>query len=225
MKSIVAAIAVVAALVAAPGVARAQAQGQARPSSIRDYETGYVEGIAQSAFGNVTSQSFGAEVGFKYGRRLRIFGEVGDVRDSAPKTLGTGAQLVASALASIQSGAVTYSVRQPVMFGLAGVRYMIPHDDKIEPYVTAGFGIARVKRDVSWTIAGNDVTSTLATYGVALGSDLSGTVNKPMMSAGAGVVWNFHGSVFADLQYRFGRVFDDVAFTVNRVGAGIGVRF
>lgn len=194
--------------------------------SIRDYETGYAEGIAESAFGNVTSQSFGAEVGLNRGPRLRIIVEVGRVGDSAAASLGARAQLVASALTSAQSAAVTYSVRQPVFFGLGGVRYMIPYDESFEPYVLGAVGFARVKRDVSWTVGGTDVTTTIATYGVALGSDLAGTSTNLMWSGGAGVLWNVRTTVFFDLQYRYGRVSDEgQGININRVGAGIGVRF
>ena len=48
-----------------------------------DADHGYVEGVIQSAFGNVTSQSYGAEVGFTVRPNLQVFGEVGRVRDVA----------------------------------------------------------------------------------------------------------------------------------------------
>jgi opacity protein-like surface antigen len=191
-----------------------------------DYDTGYVEGIAQSAFGNVTSQSFGAEAGIHYGPHLRFFGELGLIRDTAADSLGTAAEIIAGYLTQTQSGAVSHSVRQPVFFIGGGVRYVIPYDEEFEPYVVGGFGLSRVKRDVAFSVSDTDVTDTIGSYGVALGSDLSGTSSRPMLNLGGGLVWNARRSLFVDLQYRFGRVYDDgQAFTVNRVGAGIGVRF
>ena len=64
----------------------AQAQGGALPPS-----RGYVEGVAQSAFGNVTSQSFGGEFGVTVHPGVSIFVEGGYVRDAAPASLGAAA--------------------------------------------------------------------------------------------------------------------------------------
>ena len=44
-------------------------------------DRGYVEAVAQSAFGNVTSQSFGAEIGVTVRPELQVFGSFGNVRD------------------------------------------------------------------------------------------------------------------------------------------------
>lgn len=197
---------------------------QAQTTAAAGEYTGYVEGFAQSAFGNVTSQSFGAEAGINYGS-LRFFGELGVIRDTSPDSLGAAAQLIAGYLTRTQTAAVSYSVRQPVLFIGGGVRYVIPYDEEFEPYIVGGFDLARVKRDVGFTVAGTDVTDTIGSVGVALGSDLSGTSSRSMINFGGGLVWNVHGSLFLDLQYRFGRIFDDEAFSVHRVGAGIGLRF
>ncbi len=215
--------AVLAGVLMLSGAASAQS---AQPTSTREVETGYVEGVAQSSFGNVTSQSFGAEAGVNLGRRIRVFAEVGRVRDTAPASLGSGAQLIAGYLTQVQSAAVSFSVRQPALFGSAGVRYLIPYDERIEPYVLGGFGYAQVKRDVRFAVGGSDVTEAIATYGVALGSDLSGTETKPLMMFGGGVVWNFSSVAFADAQYRFGRIFTaGEAMNLSRIGLGVGVRF
>jgi opacity protein-like surface antigen len=79
---------------------------------------------------------------------------------------------------------------------------------------------------VRFLVGGTDVTANLAQYGVVLGSDLSGTFTKPMLTLGGGVAWPFGQRVTADLQYRFGRIFaDNQGINVNRVGVGVGVRF
>lgn len=188
----------------------------------------YLEGFAQSSFGNVTSQAFGVEAGMRIDPRLRVFVEAGLARDTAPKTLGASAQLIAGYLTQVQSSAVAFSVRQPVRFLIGGLRYQIPYDDDddFEPYVLAGFGMASVKRDIGFAIGGSDITDTISTYGVALGRDLSGSVTKGMLSLGGGLVWHVRRPTFFEVQYRFGRVFDEPkGFNVNRVGAGVGVRF
>src|SRR4029453_13056495 len=65
---------------------------------------GYVEGVVQTAFGNVTSQSFGAELGRRIAPPLHVFVEAGQTRDTSPTGLGEDAQLIAGFLAQTQSG-------------------------------------------------------------------------------------------------------------------------
>ena len=209
--------AVLAGMVVLSGVAEAQTSPD---------ELGYVQGIVQSAFGNVTSQSFGAEGGLRVGTNLHVFVEVGRARDTAPDTIGAAAQIIASYLTRIQSAAVTFSVRQPLAFGLAGIRYGVPYSESIEPYVVGGLGLARVTRDVGFTVGGTDVTATIGNYGVALGSDLSGDETKLMITAGGGVVWRLKSGVFFDAGYRYGHAFTDGgSTTVNRIGLGVGLSF
>jgi opacity protein-like surface antigen len=198
----------------------------ARPRSISDYEVGYVEGIVQSAFGNVTSQSFGGEVGFAVRPALQVFVEAGKIRDTAPSSLGPTAQIIAGYLTQTQSGAVSYSVEQPATFALGGIRYVIPYDDEIQPYVVGGAGVAHYTRAVGFSVGGTDVTDTIGQYGVALGTDLSGSSNKAMVTVGGGVVWNVASPLFVDLQYRYGRIFaSGGGINVSRGGIGVGVRF
>lgn len=220
MKSAIA-IAVGAFLVAS--TARAQAPAS---TASADDQTGYVQGVVQSAFGNVTSQSFGVEGGLVVGRRLLAFAELGLVRDTAPSGLGTAAQVIAGYLTQVQTSAVSYSVRQPARFLSAGLKYMIPYRARIEPYVLGGLGLAGVERDVRFSVGGSDVTDAIANYGVVLGRDLAGTETKPMLTVGAGAVWTARSSLFVDAHYRHSRIFTDSQGTpVNRVGLGIGVRF
>lgn len=201
-------------MLAVSGVAHAQT---AVPSK------GYIEGIAQSAFGNVTSQSFGAEGGVSLTETVQIFAEAGLVRDTAPDTIGPAAQKIAVALGAGSA----YSVAQPVNFGLIGLRYNIPMEGRaLHPYISVGGGLAGVKHDVAFQVNGTDVTDKLDTYGVVLGSDLAGTQRKLMISGGAGLVYNITRTILFDATYRFGRIqTDGTATNVQRVGAGIGFRF
>ena len=200
--------------------------GVAHAQSASSESTGFIEGVAQSAFGNVTSQSFGIEGGVMLAPRIAVIAEFGMVRDASPKTLGTTAQVIASSLATLQPAAVTYSVKQPVGFGQVGVRYIIPHSDKLHPYVEVAGGLAKVKRDVRFTAGSTDVTDKLTTYGIVLGTDLAGTESKLMIGGGGGVIYDITKTVIFDASYRFSRINTDPSATnVNRVGAGIGIRF
>lgn len=199
--------------------------GAAYAQSASD-STGFIEGVAQSAFGNVTSQSFGIEGGISIAPKIEIVVDLGMVRDASPKALGTAAQLVAAGLTAVQSGAVSYSVKQPIGFGMIGVRYTIPRSDKLHPYVEATGGMARIKKDVRFTIGGTDVTDNLSKYNAVLGTDLAGTESKLMFGGGVGVVYDITPSFIFDAGYRFNRVASQPdATTVNRIGAGVGYRF
>ena len=84
MKSV---LALMVSAIVLGGVARAQttaggAGGAAEPG------TGYVEVIAQSAFSNVTSQSYGAEAGYTIATGVQVFLEGGRIRDVATADLG-----------------------------------------------------------------------------------------------------------------------------------------
>jgi opacity protein-like surface antigen len=179
-----------------------------------------VEGVAQSAFGNQTSQAYGAEAGITVSRKLQVFVEGGTVRNAAPASQGTAAQAVASGLGA------AYTAKAPVTFGAGGIKYLIPVTSKAQPYILAGAGAARVTQDVHFFVAGSDVTSNVTQLGAVLGTDLSGSQTKPMVSVGAGVVWPVWQRVIIDLQFRYGRVFlPDQGLNLSRAGIGIGYRF
>ncbi len=202
-------------------VCAASASAQSTPFRTQ----GYVEGFAQSAFGNVTSQSFGVEAGVRIVPDLQIFAEGGRTRDIATADIGTAAQKIAGSLAQLQSG-VSYSVKQPVSYIDAGLRWLAPvSNPNIQPYVLAGVGVAQVKQDVHFTVNGTDVTSNLQQYSIVLGTDLSGSFNKPLMVLGGGVEVPLWHRLVADLQFRYGRIFADPGINMSRAGLGLGVRF
>jgi hypothetical protein len=61
---------------------------------------------------------------------------------------------------------------------------------------------------------------------VQLGTDLSGSVTKPMLSLGGGVTWPVWRQLILDFQYRYGRIFaDDQAIVAQRAGVGLGIMF
>jgi opacity protein-like surface antigen len=207
----------------------AQAQQPVAGSSFLDPGRWYAEGVAESAFGNVTSQSYGGEIGMSIGYGLQVFIEGGETRDVATPALGTAAALIAGFLTNPQPGVtneVTFQAKQPVTFGAAGLKYFIPLNSPVLPYIMLGGGVARVKQDVSFAINGTDVTATLPQYGVTLGSDLSGSTTDGLLTAGAGVMWPLWQHFLIDFQYRYGRIFaPGQGINVNRAGVGVGVRF
>jgi opacity protein-like surface antigen len=214
----------VVALAAAAMVLTGVAQAQTVPAAQTD--TWYVQALGDAAFGNANSQAYGGEVGFTVMPNLQVFVEGGRVNNVAGAAIGAAAQLVVLALAQTQSN-VGASVKEPVTFGVAGIRYLIPvTGTKLQPYVMGGIGIAKVKQDVKFTIGGIDVTAGLQQFGVQLGTDLSGDFTKAMLSLGGGVAVPVWERLVLDLHYRYGRIFaPDQGINVNRAGIGLGVRF
>ena len=223
-------IGVVAGTIAVVGVLSGVAQAQTGSAASVIDSKGYVLGVAQSAFGNVTSQSYGAEVGVTVMKNVQVFGEFGQVRNVASPDLGTASQIIAGFLSQTQTG-VGVSIKEPATFGVGGVKYLIPVTGaKVQPYVLGGFGVAKVSKNVAFTIGATDVTNSLSSqYGVVLGTDLSGEFTKPMIVVGGGVVWPIWQQLIVDFQVRFGSIFaeDDTtsAITASRAGIGFGVRF
>jgi hypothetical protein len=214
-------VALAIGMLALSGVASAQT-----PAGAHDTDRGYLEGVIQSAFGNVTSQSYGAEIGVTIGPNLQVFVEAGRVRDAATSDIGAAAQTIAGFLSQTQSN-VAFRVKEPVTFGVAGIKIIVPTSGPVRPYVLGGGGLASVTQDVAFTVGGTDVTSNLSSqFGVTLGTDLSGSFTKPMVVAGAGAMWMPASRLVLDLQFRFGRIFaEDGGINVSRAGIGVGVRF
>jgi opacity protein-like surface antigen len=215
------------ALALLPSAAFAQRPAPVSPAPLAvDEPRGYIEVNAQSAFGNVTSQSFGGEVGIRLRPNVQVFFELATARDVSTPDLGPAAQLIANSLAQSQT-AVGFSVKEPATFGVGGARYLFPiPDSKLQPYVLGGFGAAKVTRNVKFTVGGADVTPNLPQLGVVLGSDLSGSFTKPMITLGGGIVYPVWQRVIADFQFRYGRIFaEDQGINLSRAGLGIGIRF
>src|SRR6266568_3459506 len=165
---------------------------------------GYVEASAQSSFGNVTSQSYGGEIGVNLNRTLQIFVEGGQTRNVATADISGSALKFAGGLGT----GAGFSVKQPVTFGVAGVRYLIPvSGSRALPYILAGGGAAKIEQQATFTVNGVDVTNNLAQFGATLGSDLSGSFTKPMLVVGGGLAFPVWQRVVLDFQVRYGRVF------------------
>jgi opacity protein-like surface antigen len=185
----------------------------------------FVGVTAQSAFGNVTSQSFGVEAGLAVTPAFDVFLEGGRVFDAAPASLGQSAQTIAGFLSATQAS-VAYTVKEPVTFFDVAARYKIHTSGRFAPYLLAGIGLGQVKPDAQFTIGGTSVNSKLDQYGVVLGSDLSGSTTKAMMMVGAGVRYPLGDRFYADAELRYNRVFiSSGAIPFARAGLGLGIQF
>src|ERR1700737_1758525 len=134
METMRSCVALAVGMLALASVARAQTS-----ASASDADHGYVEGVIQSAFGNVTSQSFGAEVGFTVARNVQVFVEAGRIRDVATPGISAAAQSIAGFLSQTQAN-VGFQVKEPVTFGVAGLKFVVPTAGTLRPYVPARGG-------------------------------------------------------------------------------------
>jgi opacity protein-like surface antigen len=125
-------LALLVGAVAVGGVAQAQTvSAPDRTGSV------LVEGVAQSAFGNVTSQSFGGAIGVTILPNAEVFFEGGRVNDVATAPIGAAAQTIGGYLSQTQAN-VTYNVKEPVTFGVLGAKYVVPMTGRVLPYVLGG---------------------------------------------------------------------------------------
>lgn len=218
---------VMIATLAFGGVARAQ--GAAQTTTDEGVGKGYVEGVGQSSFGNVTSQSFGVEAGVTIAPRLQVFAEFGKTNDVAPSELGADAQRIAGSLSQVQSN-VGFTVKEPATFFDGGIRFALSSSttSRVHPYVMGGFGFASLKKDVRFTAGGTDITTSLdqPPYFVTLGTDLTGTSSHALVMGGGGVFVPVYKQLVLDFQLRLSRIFaEEESITVGRAGVGIGFKF
>jgi opacity protein-like surface antigen len=188
-------------------------------------DRGYAEVVAESAFSNVTSQSYGAEFGVTVQPALQVFGSFGNMRNVATAELSASTLTIAGALSQLQTGSVSFTAKEPATFFVGGVRYRFAvASTNLKPYVSGGVGIASVTKDVTFFINGSDASSTLPQY-VTLGTDVSGSESKLMFTLGGGVVWPAWRQLIVDLHYVYSHISTDTAISVSRAGVGLGVRF
>ena len=116
------AIAGLLAWMALPCAASAQAP---TPGSTQAPSKGYAEVVAQSAFGNVTSQSFGGELGITVVPGVQVFVEAGRVNNVATAEISAAAAKIAGYLSQTQANA-SYAVKEPATFGVAGLNSTSP---------------------------------------------------------------------------------------------------
>jgi opacity protein-like surface antigen len=223
MKS---AFAVTVAMMALAGSASAQT---ASAQTTTPSPLGYVEFQGQSAWGNVTTQSYGAAGGMQVTSTLQAFVEVGWTRDVASDATRQAAGLIAAFLSQTQ-GSTAYTAKESAGFAAGGIRFPLHlHGSSLgglTPYVEAGAGWAHLTKKTTFSVGGGDVTSTLADLGVQLGADLAGSRNAGMMVLGGGAVWPVWRQVIFDFNYRYSKIFASPdRITLNRAGLGLGITF
>jgi opacity protein-like surface antigen len=198
-------------------VARAQDAGR--------YYAAFAAGVT---FGHHASGSFNGEAGARITEPLDVFFEAGHMQNVGTSELAARADVVA---AFIKGSAET---QQSANFFDIGVRYHGPvFAGMWRPYVGFGIGSAKVETTSTFSVNGSDITSQLPPlYGVVLGSDLSSSLNKALITIPIGVQATFRHYFLIDGSYRYGHIFakpddidGDVGINAQRLQIAFGVRF
>jgi hypothetical protein len=122
--------------------------------------------------------AYGGEIGARVTDRLNIFGEfLGQADIATRRRIGT-AMSVATVLQASQGVAATGTVKAPAGLFVGGLRYVFHQGGDLRFFVEGVGGVARVTFQPRFTLAGADITSQLAQFGVTLGADLAGTTTK-----------------------------------------------
>jgi opacity protein-like surface antigen len=207
----------VAATLWSAGAARAQTPPQPWAAQVD----------AAATFGHASSGSVGAEVDRRLTGTWDLTFEVGHMNNITSSATEDRANIIGSQIAA------TANPAQSAIYYDFGVRYHLMPDGKWNPYVTVGFGAARVKTETTFSQNGAVLSSDqLAADLVALGADLDGTILKPLVVFGVGVDVPVRGRVFVDGSYRYGHIFprtseidNDKANNTQRLQVGVGIKF
>lgn len=178
-----------------------------------------------SAVQNVGAMA-GAQIGYRVNDNVQIEAEGVWMKDVVTRARLTTATTFATYLATANSKSSTGTVEAPANYFGGSVRYVIPMASKtVHPYISVGGGVARIAYKPTFTLGGADITTSLATYGVTLGSDMTGEVTKPAFGGGVGLTID-RGHLAIDAGVRLLSIQTEGQKTnVIRALIGIGYKF
>jgi hypothetical protein len=190
-------------------------------------ELGYGGLVTGTASVKNTGPFVGAEAGMRVWKSLDVFLEGGKFDDVVPQSQIDVATPLVTRLTQTQGQTAAATVKMPASYFGVGARWVFENHvigGWVRPYVQFSAGGARVKREPTFTLAGADITSSLPSYGVVLGQDLTLQEKAAAYSFGVGalVPWRY---LYVDVGYRSTRIQIDDAIGINRFHFAIGGRF
>jgi len=191
---------------------------RATPSFAQQTERGYVEGAAGFATSpDTTSGDVLGEVGVRIAPHLLVFGDFGQFHNLQPSTIQPSVDLATATLAADQGVTVVGTGRVPASYAIGGLRFEIPTNSRVTPYVLGGVGFARLT-----PTAGDDVTDQI----VSMGDFTQPAATTAFtFSLGGGVAIPVAHHWTADIGYRFSRVSADTPLNAQGMTFGVGYRF
>lgn len=203
--------------VAVPAAAQTAPAASAPASKI---EIGILGGL--SSVQNVGGLA-GGQVAFKITPTIHFVAEGVWMQDVVTRAQLNAAAGFATYLTAVQGKTAAVTLDAPATYGGAGLRVLIPMQGSVHPYIAAGAGMAKVVKRPTFTLAGSDITTQLATYGVTLGSDLTGDVTKLAITGGLGILIDRHKLSF-DVGVRLTSIQTDGQKT-NALRGQIGISY
>jgi opacity protein-like surface antigen len=220
MRAVIIAAAVIVST-ASPGFAQA--------------ERGYLAGIGGFVVTpDTTSGDVLGEAGVRIAPHLLVFGDIGQFHNLQPSAVQGTVDSTTALLSAAQGLNVTGIGRVPAWYSIGGLRYEVPTQGRVAPYVLAGLGFARLSPTAQFTYssgtlpdgstpsAGADVTTALVSAGDFTPPPPSTAF---MFTLGGGVEIPVAHRWAVDAGYRYSRV--GAATPLNAQGAtfGFGYRF
>jgi len=185
----------------------------------------FIGGIAGGGAVQKIGGLAGGEIGFEVTEGLDVYGEGLWIQNVATRRRLDLAQIISTSLQASQGKTATSDVVAEAGYGGAGVRLMLTNHGTIRPYATFSVGAAHITPKPTFTLGGTDITSSLSTYGVTLGSDVTGEITKPAIGGGVGVrAWQ--GKLYFDGGLRVISIrTPDQPTNVLRVSGAVGMKF
>jgi len=197
-------------------------------------DRGYV--AASGGFAVTTDTTSGnalGEVGVRVAPHLLVFGDFGQFHNLQPSTIQPSVDLATATLAADQGLTVVGTGRVPASYAIGGLRFEMPTNSRVTPYVLGGIGFARLTPTAQFTYS----SGTLAGVTPAAGDDVTdqiismGDFTQPAatiafaFSLGGGVAIPVAKHWTADVGYRFSRVAADTPLNAQGMTFGVGYRF
>jgi opacity protein-like surface antigen len=216
-------VTIVTMFTAGPAFAQMQAE--------RVYVTG-VGGFATTP--DTTSRDVMGEVGVRVARNLFVFGDLGQFHNLQPSVVQPTVDATTAILSAGQGLNVNGTARVPAWYSVGGLRYEVPIQSRVSPYVLAGLGVARLNPTAQFTFVsgpmpdgstqsvGADVTSQI----IAAGDfTVPPATTAFMFTLGGGVQIPVARHWAIDAGYRFSRVAADTPLNAHGATFGFGYRF
>lgn len=216
MGSVIGVCMMVAAVPAAAQTASAAPQSSTAPTK---FSLGVLAGA--SSVQNVGALA-GAQAGYNVNDKVRVVAEGVWMQDLVSRARLSAISGFATYVGNVQGKAATATLDVPTYSGNVEVQYLFGSGN-IHPYIAAGGGLAHMVSRPTFTLGGADITASLATYGVTLGSDLTGETDKLSINGGFGVLIDRNKWMF-DLGARLNSIQTDGQKT-NAARAHIGLAF
>jgi hypothetical protein len=141
---------------------------------------------------------FGGEFGYRVSPRLDIVAEGLGFTDITTRRRIEAAETIAAVIQASQGAPATGTLKSPTFLAVGGVRIAVYSSGGVRVYLEGTGGLARVTTNPTFTLAGADITKQLLQFGVALGTDLTGTTSHGAFGGAFGVdvkqgKWYFGG--------------------------------